>query len=319
MQNKGQDEKKSRFSELYSNEYELLDKISLIDPAKISQKKLVNEFVLLRSAYKKLLSHTAKMTRISDSSQRQLVNTQSELKTSIKEIQDLMKERNEFLDIAARDLRDPLCNINISTELLMDLKEIDEFEIREHLSMSLRESKRMTELLQNLIEINELESKEIKIDWEEVDLIYIVSQIIEGYEYKAKAKKQRFKFKAPKETILLVNADWKLLNQAITNLIDNALKFTTKNKTIKVFVEQNNNYARCIIEDSGPGISNSEMPNLFTKFPQISTQSTDGETTTGLGLYITKLIVQNLNGTILCSSEHGKGTTFTVSFPLISD
>lgn len=309
-------ENKDHLLKLYENEHNILNHAMGLHLDSTTKAELESEFIKIRKAYKRLLSRTGTMIRVSDSSHRQLVDAQNELRKSLREVQQLVTEKNQFVKIAARDLRDPLCNIIISSEIMLDMPDIDPQEFKDHLNISIQESRKMTDLLEDLIDINELEDGQYPVAWEEIDLIFVASQVIEGYEAKAENKNLAISIDAPHDRELLVNGDWKLLNQALSNLVENAIHYSYEGEKIEITVDKKNDYVRFIIEDFGPGISPQKMAHVFNKFSTTKEDKVDRiGTSTRLGLYIAKLIADNLKGSISCVSEQDKGTAFTLSLP----
>ncbi|MBK7866949.1 MAG: ATP-binding protein [Ignavibacteriales bacterium] len=115
---------------------------------------------------------------------------------------------------------------------------------------------------------------------------------------------------------LFINADQNKIDQIITNLITNAIKFSNHKTTTEISVMSEPNKTRIIIKDQGQGIPADELDRLFKPFSKTSVKSTGGEKSTGLGLMIVKKIVEGHNGTITVESEVNVGTTFTIELPV---
>jgi signal transduction histidine kinase len=153
---------------------------------------------------------------------------------------------------------------------------------------------------------------------ENFDLKVLVDEVIE--ELLPVAKNKRLYLQAESEfPSLLVLADKKRTREVLVNLVGNALKFTQKGG-VKVVLKKEGNYAQVLVEDTGIGISEKNRNLLFQKFQQASDSILTRDVTqgTGLGLYISKLIIENMKGEIgLLKSEVGKGSTFYFKLPLV--
>ena len=104
----------------------------------------------------------------------------------------------------------------------------------------------------------------------------------------------------------------------LDNLVSNAVKFSPSGTTVTINVEKLEDIVRCTVADQGPGISKEDQEKLFKKFARLTAKPTAGESSTGLGLSITKRLTEDMNGTIRCESQEGKGAAFILEFPAIS-
>jgi signal transduction histidine kinase len=111
---------------------------------------------------------------------------------------------------------------------------------------------------------------------------------------------------------VFIISDKNLLSRIFENLLSNAIKFTPAGKNVWLSVAEENDAIRIQVKDEGIGIAKDELHRLFSKYSKLSSTTTDGEKSTGLGLSIVKRIVDELNGSVYCESENGKGSLFTV-------
>ncbi len=180
----------------------------------------------------------------------------------------------------------------------------------------------MYKVLSNLSLITKLESKSVAPYLAEMNFNYLMDESVKYFRELAKLKNIELivinKIKDPE-----IYQDYNLLKECVDNLISNAVKFSQFDKkiTIKAYSESLNiaMKPRIIfeVEDEGPGIKESEVSLLFGKFVRLSSQPTNRELTTGLGLTITRNIMELLGGEILFESQYGKGTRFILKFPVV--
>ncbi len=245
-----------------------------------------------------------------------LVRHNEKLQLLNQELTRLNQERNEFLGIAAHDLKNPLQAIQGSAELIETA--YDHFtreEIVDFAKMIGESSQRMFELISNLLEVNRLELGNYNIDFSRVDLFPLLHKLVKEYTVRAQLKHISLFFFAP-EADYTVSTDSGMLQQILDNLLSNAVKYTLLGKTITVRLERLEDSVRCTIQDEGMGLSVEEQKKLFNKFTKLSTRPTGGEHSTGLGLFIVKKLVESLHGKVWCESKEGRGSTFSVEFPI---
>jgi signal transduction histidine kinase len=252
------------------------------------------------------------------------------------QLKELNEEKNEFLGIAAHDLKNPLSGIqNIAEVLLMD----DHFPLdsrREMLMHVVKSSERMFELIKNLLDVNAIERGGFHPQIQPTNIRQIAALTTDQYASRAAQKDITISFDA--ETQAFALADAGALEQIIDNLISNAVKYSPagKNIVVRLKSEERNvkqeqpdtsslspqsvalgssSFLRFEVQDEGPGLSEADKIKLFGKFARLSAQPTGGEHSTGLGLSIVKKMVEAMNGKVWCESELGKGATFIVELP----
>jgi signal transduction histidine kinase len=232
--------------------------------------------------------------------------------------------KTDFLSIAAHELRDPIQPVLGLAEVLQSRKGIDIQEQEELLAIIIRNAKRLKALTENILDLTRIESqssmtlhKEI-VNIREVirhEVSDVKSQLAKEHNVTINVETKVTGIDSTVEEIL-VQADRLRLMQVVSNLLTNAIKFT-KHGTISVRIERridnNSDYAVVSIKDSGRGIDPSMMSKLFEKFATKSDKSTG----LGLGLFISKNIIESHGGKIWAENNpHGKGATFTFSLPL---
>ena len=233
---------------------------------------------------------------------------QNELYEQLK-IHDKMQQ--EFINVAAHELRTPIQPILGLADILRS-KERDGAEEVEYLDVIIRNAKRLQGLTEDILDVTRIESKLLDLNKESFNLNdMILSAITDFNNEVAKIHKDtnlKLEFIDSKESIF-IKADKGRINQVISNLLSNAIKFT-KVGSVTVAAVPNDNEIVVSITDTGPGIDSEILPRLFTKF---ATKSTTG---TGLGLFISKSIIEAHSGKIWGKNNPRKGATFGFSLPL---
>ncbi|MFA7380291.1 MAG: tetratricopeptide repeat-containing sensor histidine kinase [Bacteroidia bacterium] len=227
----------------------------------------------------------------------------------------LDKEKNEFLGIAAHDLKNPLQTIigycqmqtsyfdKLSKEKI--LKQTNNIEIT---------SSRMLDLVSNLLDINAIEDGLVKVDKEKTALSPLLEKITESIENQALQKSIRVQLKTTEKNMEVIT-DPLLLRQIIENLLSNAIKYSPESSEVLLTCTRINGAIEVAIKDSGQGIPVNEQERLFKKFSTLSTRPTAGESSHGLGLSIVKKLSDLLNIQVSFESEQGKGSTFKLLLP----
>jgi signal transduction histidine kinase len=224
----------------------------------------------------------------------------------------LDEQKNEFLGIAAHDLRNPLSVIQGFADLLEE--EIgDEFKI--YTGTITRVSSEMLNLLNDFLDISKIESGRLDLKKNETDYIAFVEQNIKMNGFMAQNKRMKIvsDFEMANQ---LLSIDTGKIDQALNNLISNAIKYSYPDSTIIVKVFRKNNQIITQVIDHGQGIPENEMDELFKPFNQTSVRPTGGEKSHGLGLAIVKKIIDGHDGIVGVTSELGKGSIFYFSLPI---
>lgn len=247
----------------------------------------------------------------------ELVNLQRELAQKNVRLERLNQQKNQFLGMAAHDLRNPLGLVQTYSEFLLDEKE--ELLDKKHLTFisTIRNSSEfMLGLVNNLLDIAAIESGQLKLELQLVDLAFIIKRNMELNQVLA-AKKQidlNFYYQGPQ---LEVMADVAKLEQVLNNLITNAVKFSLPQRPVVVRVTEQEGWVITAVHDQGPGIPTDELDRLFKPFGRTSVQSSTGEKSTGLGLVIARRIIEGHYGKIWVESQVGQGSIFYFSLPLV--
>ena len=237
--------------------------------------------------------------------------------TREKEI-DQMK--SDFISLVSHELRTPLTSIIGFVSFILDGKAgaINDRQ-RNSLARVQRQSKRLAALINDLLDISRIESGRIQMEQESISLLEIVTQRLEEIRPQADEKSIRLVLTAP-ESIPDILGDEARMGQVFTNLIGNAIKFTPNNGEVSVKVEADGNLLHVEVIDTGPGIPAEERQKIFDKFYQLSDISTRQQGGSGLGLSITKSIVEAHGGKLwIDDGNQGKGSNFQFVLPLVRE
>ncbi len=244
----------------------------------------------------------------------ELANLQRQLSKKNVELTKLNEIKNHFLGMAAHDLRNPLGNIYNFAELLEDDPESLNVQQLRFISHIKNQSMFMLNLVNDLLDFSAIESGEIKLNIQKADLVEIINETVVLTSSLAERKNIKFHFNNLQKAIEL-EIDREKIEQVITNLITNAIKYSEPDSEVYISVHEKNTEIVVEVKDEGAGIKEEEVSTLFKPFNRTSTQSTAGEKSTGLGLFICKKIIGAHHGKIWASSEHGVGSVFSFSIP----
>ncbi len=243
------------------------------------------------------------------------VRTHLELKHARERLREMNEEKNEFMGIAAHDLRNPLSAIQGYAEMIIEDAQSLAHRDLEGNGQRIREAaKRMTEMVQNFLDANRIERGELKLNMAISDLSPLLQSVLETQSPPATAKGQMIQLELP-PTPTLALADVSITFQVFENLVSNAVKYSPPGKKIFVRLKAEAGVVRFEVEDQGPGLSKEDQKKLFGKFARLSAKPTGGEHSTGLGLSIVKRLVEAMNGKVWCESELGMGAKFVVTIP----
>ncbi len=237
-------------------------------------------------------------------------------------IHDVTKERElermklDFVSMAAHELRTPLTAIRGYLSIFMsenkDKFNEEQGKFLERISIS---ANQLMVLIENLLSVSRIERGAFTVNLEQADWVPIIEKVVEDLADRAKDKNIALEFKKPDHPISQVYADKLRIVEVLTNLIANAISYTYHNGHVTVSVEEKDNEVVTHVKDNGEGIPNQAQRYLFTKFFRVAGKLAQGSKGTGLGLYISKSIVEKHNGTIWVESKPGKGSTFSFSLP----
>lgn len=231
---------------------------------------------------------------------------------------DLLKKADQFkkevLRIAVHDLRNPISVIQGFSQLMAkDLEENKK--LTTFLDYINQSTFQMADLVNDLLGAAITEATGFTLNKSCFCIVRQIHSVINSFKYQLEQKKQTIVLETSDDNILL-SADKQKISEVFSNLISNAIKYSEYNKTIRISIRQEERTIQVRVTDEGQGFTVSDLKKIFGKFQRLSAQPTGNESSTGLGLYIVKQIVDLHEGTIDVETEMGKGTTFVIALPL---
>lgn len=239
-------------------------------------------------------------------------NDNEKITNTNNELQEINREKDALMGIVAHDLRTPISQIKGLVKLLEMERNVssNQIEIIENLNKAITHG---DVLILELLELNNIENQN-NTEFEPIEIKKVLNESINQFAIELKKKQLTLISSIDKEVNVLCREDW--LYRIFNNFFSNAIKFSPYNKTIEIKMNliENNSKVEVVFIDQGAGISENEIPLLFKKFQRLSNKPTGDETSTGLGLFITKVIADKCNAKLFCESTVGVGTIFKVVF-----
>lgn len=227
----------------------------------------------------------------------------------------LAQYKSDFVSNVSHELRTPLALIRMFAETL-ELKRIpSEEKQHEYYRIIRQESERLSGIVNKILNFSELDSGKRAFTFAEGDLCELVQEVMYTYEYHLKQKGFEWQLDCPQDSPLLC-LDQDAISEAMVNLIDNAVKYSKENKKIKIHFQRNKKEFGVSVTDRGIGISPEHQKAIFDKFFRVTKGSVYSVQGTGLGLSLVQDIMKAHHGRVSLDSEAGKGSTFTLWFPL---
>lgn len=235
---------------------------------------------------------------------------------SFERLAEISRMKSEFVSVVSHQLRSPLSNLRWAIEFLMSGRAdaITEKQL-EYFKILMENSDRMRELVADLLNVSRLEQGIMPFKKEEVSLAEIVGQVVKEADIFAKASNVVIDFE-DENSLPRISTDPVQLKLAVSNLLDNAIRYTKREGRVKINLAEKGKILFCEVSDSGVGIPKDDQKYIFQKFfrsSNILKQQTEGS---GLGLYIAKSIIEKLGGKINFKSQEGVGSTFWLTLPI---
>lgn len=230
----------------------------------------------------------------------------------IKALTQANTEKSKFLGIASHDLKNPLVSINGLAHFLASGKFGSMSSTQAEMVSSIYEASEATlALVNDLFDVALIETGQLKVEIDEVDLYKLVKTSVNLYRITAEKKEIEIDF-IENEIPDIVRCDKRQVLRVMDNLLSNAIKFSQPGTTIRVIIECDKNWVFFRVADEGPGVPEDEFDKLFESFSKTSVQPTGGETSTGLGLNICKKVMKAHGGDIYAENLPEKGAQFSV-------
>ena len=252
-----------------------------------------------------ILNWNRRLSGIVKSKTAELEVANNSLQEAVEQLKDHDRMQREFINVAAHELRTPIQAI-IGYSDLFHLRPESREEAIKAIS---RNAERLERLTRDILDVTRIEGHRLDLNKEKFDISEVVASVIEDTQRRIEDSNIKFEY-IPKE--ILVHADRMRINQVVSNLLSNAVKFT-KQGTIYISTDNEDGQVVVSVKDTGSGIDPEIMSRLFTRFASKS------QTGTGLGLFISKSIIEEHNGRIWGqNNKDSKGATFTFGLPLES-
>ncbi|MFC7392280.1 sensor histidine kinase [Scopulibacillus cellulosilyticus] len=219
------------------------------------------------------------------------------------------KIKNEFISSISHELRTPLTGIKGWSETMLLSSEFDKKDYQEGLNIIAKETNRLIDLVEDLLDFSRLQSNTLKLYKENFRLDELLKEVVKSLKIKAKEKNIKIDINQMKRTV--IHGDQNRLKQVIINTIDNAIKFSHRDSTIDISLKDSYEYVTITVQDYGIGIDDEHLPYLTQSFYQVSSNGKGS----GLGLSITKQIIDLHKGKIDIKSKVNEGTIITIQLP----
>jgi signal transduction histidine kinase len=240
-----------------------------------------------------------------------------ELEKANERLRELNKMKDEFVSIVSHDLRSPLTNILLFSDmcLMRNFGELTEKQ-KEAVQSIQKATQHLTKLINNLLDLAKIEAGKIELHKFKGKIGDAVRESINAMQFNAHEKKIDIRLNLP-EAEPEINADWLKIFQVMNNLIGNAIKFTHEGGSVTINVIYSQDGAEVSVADTGQGIAEDDIPLIFDKYKQVKSKATKGEKGFGLGLAIAKNLIDLHDGRIWVESALGKGTAFYFTIPAL--
>jgi two-component system phosphate regulon sensor histidine kinase PhoR len=241
------------------------------------------------------------------------VELANEFNLMAERVQTAYELQRDFTANVSHELRTPLTSIEGFSQALLDGTSQGETERLRSIQIINEESTRLVRVLRDLLMLSQIDSGEVKPEMRYVDLVDLLRKLENLYAGRSQDSRVTLKVDTPPFG-LTAYTDRDRLERVLTNLLDNAMKYTGEGGTVVLSAATELDAVHISVADNGPGIEEDLVPRIFDRFYRVRSRSRSS-TGAGLGLAICKELVESLGGRIWVSSVRGQGTTFTVSLP----
>ncbi len=274
----------------------------LLDDARATDQTVSRELELGDLKPRRLLVHALRLTGEPAGVLAVFVDV-----TDLRRLESL---RRDFVANVSHELRTPVASIRGAAETLRGAAATDPEAAERFVDIIERNSERLHRLVEDLLDLSRIESRDYRLNLEAVDIREVAGPIVPLFRSRADERRMRLALEIP-DAIGLLRADRRALEQVLSNLIDNAVKYASEGGTITVRAAREGSMIRISVEDTGPGIEEKYLARLFERFYRIDAGRSRELGGTGLGLSIVKHLVEAMGGVVGVQSAPGVGTAFS--------
>ncbi len=231
--------------------------------------------------------------------------------TDLRRLENL---RRDFVANVSHELRTPVTAVRSAAETLRTAMTEDPSRAGRFVDIIDRNAQRLHELIEDLLELSRLESNQFQLKKETVDVYETANLVASLFRERAEKKKVKLLVKAGQKPVAL-RTDQRALEQVLTNLVDNAIKYCPAGSTISINADEQEESTLVRVEDDGPGIDPKHLPRLFERFYRVDAGRSRDVGGTGLGLSIVKHLAEAMGGEVDVESAVGRGSKFTLTLP----
>ena len=287
--------------------------------ARVMVASVVKEEALTLDEVREILDEATQVVVYShrlEQKSRELEAATAELREANERLKELDRLKDDFVSTVTHELRTPLTSIRAFTEILVDKPNMDAAQRSEFLGIITKEAERLTRLINGVLDLAKIESG--KADWVEsgVDLKEVIADTLAAMGQLFKEKNIEVQTQLP-ERVSLVRADLDRMIQVTLNLLSNAAKFCDSRRgRIEIALTESDGCLRVDVRDNGRGVDPENHEVIFSKFHQVGDTLTDKPHGTGLGLHISRRIVEHFGGRMWVESRLGSGARFSFTLPI---
>ena len=226
-----------------------------------------------------------------------------------------MSRDSRQLSAVLHELKNPILAIERLSDILLEEEKLSD-DTKRRIELIYTSAKEASGYLEEM----DFSSPPVLVDnftFEPVDVVDLAEQVVEGFQPHAEYKNQELRRADFAESAVVVGDEVRL-QEAMKNLVNNALKYSPHGETVEVRVTRSEETVRFSVSDSGPGLEEDDLDRLFKPFQRLAQQPTDGEVSLGLGLYLVKEIIGRHEGEVDVETTRGEGSTFTLILPAAS-
>lgn len=233
------------------------------------------------------------------------------------DLEKINGEKDELIRIVAHDLKSPLSGIKLTVDMLLrGIDNVTQEKLIRKLGLIQKSVNQVINIVDRILVKDVFESGKIEPIFIKINISELIANTIESYQSQADSKRIRFNLGPGCRSNMTVHSDREVLQQVINNIVSNAIKYSPADKMVTFTVMETEKFIGLAITDQGLGLTKEDKQKLFSKYSKLSARPTGGEKSTGLGLYITKRLMETLKGNITAeSSGQNMGSTFTIFIP----